>query len=339
MTDVDDKTAPLGSLGLGAETDRAPNSGLLGQLVDSDVETDELRLLDPSEIRARRRPRAILVVWAWELACSLLIALPVHVWANKVWGTHPDGDAVLFQPGGHALLSWLGDDGPALSIVVRTTLVTLLVLGTLGQLVTGMLIASLASGRGRLGLAPKTSVTLRAGASTFLPFVGIGLIEGAAQGAVIGIGALVSSSVDRSLAPSLGDARSFAMRMVVLSLFVLVAAILGVVADLVRVAFGRRAVSAPPGARASFGEAVRVAVRTARHAIGRATLAWGWRAAIGVGLIWLGALAGDVTGARGGAFLWLLFVVHQLLLLLRATLRASWLANALRLVLRSGGTA
>src|SRR5690606_3936791 len=51
------------------------------------------------EVRARRRPVATLLVYFWELAWALLVAAPVHAWARRSWGTHPDGDAVLFRPG------------------------------------------------------------------------------------------------------------------------------------------------------------------------------------------------------------------------------------------------
>ena len=112
------------------------------------------RPLEPRQIRARRRPRAILFVWLWELVCALVIATPVHAWARAVWGAHPDGDAVLFRPGGHALLTWLADAGPALGIVVRTTFLLLIVLGILGQIVTGTLVALLAPGTGARGPAP-----------------------------------------------------------------------------------------------------------------------------------------------------------------------------------------
>ncbi|MDF2697380.1 MAG: hypothetical protein K0S65_5763, partial [Labilithrix sp.] len=77
--------------------------------------------LEPTRIRARRRPGMVLFVWAWELVCAFFIATPVHAFAKAVWGSHPDGDAVVFRPGGRSLLTWLGDEGPALAVVLRTT--------------------------------------------------------------------------------------------------------------------------------------------------------------------------------------------------------------------------
>lgn len=297
---------------------------------------DEVRPLAVGEIRARRRPRAVFFVWAWELACVLFIATPVHAWAARVWGTHPDGDAVLFHPGGHALLSWLGDDTSALAVVTRTSFLGFVIFGVLGQIVTGALVAALATGVGNDGRAPPTSFALRSGAAAFYPLLGIGVTAGAIQGLLIGVGLFVSSALDHGLQADLGDARAFTVRLVALALFIVLVLIVGVVADLARVSVARAVAidvrRLPMGRR--MRDAAIMALLTARQAIGRASFAWGWRAAIALALVYVGSLAGDAVGDRVGGTLWLLFFVHQLIILGRAGLRASWLANALRLVLR-----
>jgi len=313
-----------------------PETGAPSTRDDRDhADDDTLRALEPDEIRARRRPRAILFVWAWELACAFLIATPIHSWAKSVWGAHPDGDAVLFRPGGHALLSWLGDDGPALGIVFRTTLIALAVFGVLGQIITGALVASLATGLGKRGRPPSMTLSLRAGIRAFFPLLGVGVLAGALEGSILGIGLAVSSSTDHALQASLGDARAFTARLAVLALFAGVALIVGIIADLARVAVARDIALAgdrPAPMLRSMRDGLVAAASTTRRAIGRATLAWGWRTVLSLALIWIGARAGDIAGGRGGGALWLLFVVHQLVILARAGLRASWLANALRLV-------
>ncbi len=301
------------------------------------VGTEMPRLLEPSEIRARRRPRAILLVWIWELACALLVAAPVHAWAKSVWGAHPDGDSVLFRPGGADLLTWLTDSGPALAIVARTTFFMLVVFGLLGQIVTGALVAFLATGTGTRGHAPPASFALRAGGASFFPLLGIGVVFGAIEAFVLGIGLAVSSALDNALDERLGDARSFTVHAVVLVLFVLVALMVGVIADLARVTIARdMAMSGdrPITMRRAMRDGLVSAVTTARRALGRASLAWGWRALLSIAFVYVGALAGDAVGGRGGGALWLLFFGHQLIVLARAALRASWLANALRLVAR-----
>lgn len=293
------------------------------------------RLLESHEIRARRRPRAILFVWIWELASALLLAAPVHAWAKNVWGAHPDGDAVLFRPGGHELLTWLAGDSAALAIVVRTTFLLLVVFGLLGQFITGTLVAFLSTGTGREGRSPPASFALRAGAGAFFPLIGTGIVFGAIEGFILGIGLFASSGVDHALQGRLGDASSFTARLVVLALFGLAALVVGVVADLARVTIARDVATnleQPVSMRRAMRDGIVSATTTARRAIGRAFLAWGWRAALSMGLVYAGALAGGVVGGRGGGAIWLLFVVHQAIVLARVGLRASWLANALRLV-------
>ncbi len=106
-----------------------------------------MRPLDPSAMHARKRPVAIAMMFAAELAWALVVATPVHEWAKRAWGAHPDGDAVLFAPGGRDLLMWLGQEDAGLSVTARTTLVLLVVGAVLLQLPFGALVASLAFGR------------------------------------------------------------------------------------------------------------------------------------------------------------------------------------------------
>ena len=151
------------------------------------------------------------------------------------------------------------------------------------------------------------------------------------------MGLFASSGIDHALQPRIGDAHAFTARLVVLGLFVLVTLLVGVIADLARVTIVRDVAMSedrPVSMRRAMRDGVVSAMTTARRALGRAALGWGWRAALSIALVYAGALAGDVVGGRGGGALWLLFVVHQLIVLVRAGLRASWLANALRLVTR-----
>ena len=69
-----------------------------------------------------------------------------------------------------------------------------------------------------------------------------------------------------------------------------------------------------------------------------ASFGWGWRAALSVALLFVAARFGDMVGGRGDAMLWLLFGAHQLIAVARVSLRAAWLANALRLVVGTAPT-
>lgn len=297
-----------------------------------------VRVLDGAGLLRARRPGAIFLVWAFELVSAVLIASPLQAWASSVWGGHPDGDAVLFRPGGHALLTWLGEDSPVLPIITRTTLLSLLAFAVLGQIVSAAAIASLTTEDGE-GKPIGVGLSLRMGLSQFAAFFVLGALVNALEGFLLGVGLFVSSGLDHAF-QSGSDARGFTVRVVTLGLFVLLTLAAGVVFDLARVAVvraGAQDETLTTGQR--LREGLRLAARTAfaekGRGLGQAMLAWGWRTVIGLALVYVGSIAGDLTGERGGGALWLLFFVHQGILLARAALRTSWLANALRLVERS----
>jgi hypothetical protein len=317
---VAEETKPLGSVGSSAPK---ASSGMASSV---------MRVV--TEARARKRIRAIVLVWAFEFVCAFLIASPIQAWASSVWGGHPDGDAVLFRPGGHALLTWLGEDSPVLPIITKTTLLSILLFAVVGQIISAAAIASLAT-EDEEGKPTTISRSLRVGVSQFWAFFVIGILVNALEGFLLGIGLFVSSGLDHAFA-SAGDARAFTVRLVVLGFFVLLVLAAGVVADLARAAIVRAGAAdetTTTGQRLRDG--LRLAAQTATKGRGRglakAMLAWGWRAAIGLILIYVGSIAGDLTGERAGGALWLLFFVHQGILFARAALRTSWLANALRL--------
>jgi hypothetical protein len=290
--------------------------------------------LETAQIRARKRPRAVLVACMWELACGLFIATPVHAWARSTWGGHPDGDAVFFRPGGHALLSWLGERGAALPIVVKTSFVTMLGLAVLGQIVTVLLVASLATADDE-GRPLPLAASLRTGVAAFVPMLGIGVLAAVSEGFVLGLGLLAGAGLEHALQESIGDARAFTVQAVVVSLFAIAMSVVGVLADFARVAVARDAAMGEPGVKAGrrMRTGLGAALRATRRSLVRGSLAWAWRAALGFLLVYVGARAGDVAGGAGGIALWALFALHQVIVLARTALRASWLANALRLVL------
>jgi len=328
--------------------------------IPSSVST--LAPLAPADISARKRPLAVLFVFAAGLAWALLVASPVHAWAGRVWGAHPDGDGVLFAPGGRQLLIWLGQTDAALPVTARTTLLLLLVGAVLLQLPLGALLASLAFSRTapvpapaildpdtdldakpdgdepkpRLR-SPRVNTALQVGVAAFLPLCGLLALGTVAAIVVIGLGAIASSAVDHGLAERMGDARAFTLRLVTFALFLAIAAVIGVIVDLARAAVGRetgltaaRGTSSPAWSVMLRG--VRSALSVARRGLLRATLAWAWRAAIGVAMLIAGYYVAQLLGGRGGSSLTILFLVHQLIVLGRTAMRASWLAHAIALV-------
>ncbi len=325
--------------------------------------------LPPRSIHARKRPAAIVFVFLAEAAWALLVATPVHAWALRAWGNHPDGDAVLFIPGARDLMVWLGQNDAALAVTVRTAIVLLAVSAVLMQLPLAALVASLAFGRvmpaaseepgdasgenatseASPPAAPQESTpppamrslrlrgALQIGVSAFLPLAALLVIGSIASLVVLGLGGIAAAALDSAFTDSLGDARSFTLRVIVIAIFAAFAAVIGVVVDLARAAAVRESGLAAIEGTASPAwnvmlRALRIALKTSRFHLGAATLGWTARAVVGVALVAIGYVAADVLGGQGGLSLALLFAIHQAVALGRVALRASWMARAVALV-------
>jgi hypothetical protein len=200
----------------------------------------------------------------------------------------------------------------------------------------GALLASLAFSR-ETERAPRVKTALQVGVAAFLPLCGILALGTVAAIIVIALGAILSSAVDHGLAERLGDARAFTLRLVTFAFFLAIAAVVGVIMDLARAAIGRETGIAAARGRTSPAwsvmlRGIRSALSVARRGLLRATFAWAWRGAIGVALIAVGYYVAQLLGGRGGTSLTILFVVHQMIVLGRTALRASWLAHAITLV-------
>lgn len=306
-----------------------------------------------AEIRARRRPRALALVWLFELLAGFLLATPIHAWARRVWGSHPDGDAILFAPGGRALLTWLGEGDASLTIVTREVLVLLFVVGLASTIVLGAVVAMLATDAretdtideardGTLAAqldapsprirAVRTPFALATGLTAFLPSSAAAILFTVLQTAVLALGLAAATAIGSALAPGSGDARAFTWSLVVFVPFVAGALFVGVFSDVARVAIAR-GIATSDDARSGLGwlrHGLAVAFRTMRARGGSLFGGWAWRAAIALLLVVVGGWAGTRAGAAGGSLLLLLFAFHQLLVLGRAALRVSFLAQALR---------
>jgi hypothetical protein len=310
--------------------------------------------LSPSSILARKRPVAIASMFVAELAWALVVATPVHAWARHAWGSHPAGDSVLWLPGGRDLLMWLGQEDAGASVTARTMIVLLALGAVLMQLPLGALLASLAFGRetadapeadAPADAAPPAPVVRslrqvsawKVGVGAWLPLAGLLAFAVVLAIIVLSLGGIVASLVEHAVTDSLGDARAFTVKLVVLAVFGVLAAVLGVVVDLARAAVVREVGLATSSGTTAPGfnvmlRGVRTALGTARRSLRRATLGWASRAFVGVALVAIGYVAANVLGGRGGSALTGLFIVHQGVVVGRVALRASWLARALALV-------
>lgn len=284
-----------------------------------------------ADVRARRRIPAIVFVWLTELAFGLVVATPVHAWASRSWGAHPDGDAVLWRPGAFELMSWFGSDESALPTVFRSTAILIVAGAVLGQLLLGGLLASLALARedGRrlrltdaLGVAPRL----------FLPLSAVAVAAALVELTGLGIAGFGASLVGRALVARLGESPAFTVRVALFAVLALPVLVLGVTADFARAAVLYESVDdADAHSMAIAFRALKSAIRVARRRIAVGFAGWAGRALASLALVALGYVAADALGGLGGAALVALFAVHQAVVFGRAALRASWLAQALRL--------
>jgi hypothetical protein len=126
------------------------------------------------------------------------------------------------------------------------------------------------------------------------------------------------------LESSLGEARAQQIAAATTVLLLLPTLVAGVVHDLARAAAIRFEVNAT--------RALRLALNALGHGMLASLWSWGWRNAIAWTPVAMGALLAGRLGGRAGGALFALAILHQLVVLARVALRASWLAKAMRLV-------
>ncbi|MGZ3420339.1 MAG: hypothetical protein ACXVEF_10765 [Polyangiales bacterium] len=270
-------------------------------------------------ISARRRPTLIFGVFIVEAIAAWVLAAPWAETVSSVVGAHPDGDRAVFWRGGMPLLLDLQKRiGPIASGLVGATAIGLAVYAVFGVFLRGMMLASLSdeSGDGDVRRA------IARGTDTFFRLLAIGAMSVFFAVAVVVLVGIVPAYAI-SARTELWDPRraAFATALPVLVALVLLAFVFSAT-DLARARVttqDQRAI-----------DAVADTVRDRRSI--RSLLALSvprWVASFGL-LGWAAAFSTHSSSVAA------IFVVHQLVALLRVGLRASVLARALRLVPREG---
>ncbi|MGH7271450.1 MAG: hypothetical protein ACREJ3_13555 [Polyangiaceae bacterium] len=273
-------------------------------------------------IRARLHPWAILGVAAWQSVLALIGAYPAASLARAAYGNAPEGDAALWQPGGHALLDALVREAHGVSAALSEAALVL-VAGAIAGLVplAALLVAMGYSGEGRQALdgAEIAHAAARSLRPLALLFAAVTAIEVIA----IVMAVVAYEVVDSLLYSSLGEAHAQIAGALFAAPALASVVVLVVVHDL-----SRTAVVAQRATAFRSWLAGAAAFRAAPLAL---TWSWAWREGASVPLIVaIAALAGRI-GGRGGLALLVLGALHQSVIVARAALRASWLARALRL--------
>jgi hypothetical protein len=277
-------------------------------------------------IRARRRPGALILLWAWRYFAAWLIATPiVDAIAATGIGRHPRGDAPLFEPGGLYLFEVARLLLNALSAVAETTVMLLMVAGFAGLVPLAALLVAL-SHEGRLRFLPWATRAIA-------HFPAFALLCGAtwlAQGAILVVAALIFSGVRAALGPRVEERTADLSALAAGGAVLLSAILLSVLHDLARAAVVRRELRA--------GAALALGVRVAKHRAGKTAIAWLGPAVLSLLSVVVAALLVDRLAVdRGGSGrVTSAWIVHQLAALALVALRAAWLSAALRLVDAAG---
>ena len=283
----------------------------------------KLLLLPTDAMRARRRPQAILWMWAFKLALSLAVAWPAARAVGVAVGSHPSGDAAFFAEGGYALLEWLSREAStrgALAALLGAVTVVGIALGVV-PLVAAIAAMAYTTPEGRAPTARQLASRVVAAVWPVFGLLGLATLT---EALLVGLAFAVATGTRGGLVQWLGEARGEQSLIVLLMPIAALAALVGVLQDLARVSVVRF--------EAGAFDAIKIAWRAYRARPVAALWAWLWRSLVGLLLIGLGAVASARLGGRPGGALVTLAALHQLVSLSCVALRASWLARALRAV-------
>ena len=299
-----------------------------------------LLLVSNDAMRARRRPVAVFVYYIYQLLVSVVLAWPISRGLAATFGGHPRGDAVLFDGGGWALLAL----GPAYGRVAPALwgfVLLLMIFGAvLGLAPLAALLASISHATPELR-APRPRHLGPYVVATFGPLVYLLALGSALELALIAIALWAFNAASGWAEPRWGEARGDQVGALACALVLLLAMMAAVIHDLARASLVRYRTR-------TFG-AIRAALLVFRRAPFRVLWSWMWRGAISLALVVGVALVVPAFGARVGgsaaggtpqtaalASLVAIAALHQLVVISRTALRASWLARALRAADRFG---
>ena len=284
---------------------------------------ERIVLLGNASIRARRRPRAVLFVWLYEVFVGVVLAAPIASYVKSVYGAHPDGDAPLYDGNGLELLSLLGDARHAISAFLSYGALVLLIAYIIAVVPLALLLMSVAYTTADLRAPPLRHLWPRV-VPSIPPLLALLAVMTIAIGILGAVAIFAGSRVASALANSMGDARSDQIGAAATLVFLLGAASAGVVHDLARAAVVRF--------RQTGWGALKMGARTFARRPARLLWSWMWRSGASLVPVIAAAAVSTRVSARSGVALFALFLLHQAVILARVALRASWLAKAMRSV-------
>ena len=267
-----------------------------------------------------RRPLEVTIYFASHVTAALVLALPTTALvAGTGVGRFPEGDRLLFQPGGVVLTEVVRAITPALSAQAVSSLVVATLVSVLLLLPHAALLVSLSAVR-----EPQAAVWGRAvGHLPSLVWLsGVALL---AQ-AIMAFGMLTLAGTLRDALGSVTTRTADLAYVAVLALALLATVAIGLVRDLGRAA----AVTGSPDSKTALLHGLRAFARTP----GRSLLGWGAPAAAGLALVAVGAiLTSALDVARPGTWrVAVVALVHQAIAYALCFCRAFWLSASIAIV-------
>jgi hypothetical protein len=277
--------------------------------------------LTAESVRARRRPGVVLAMWAWEVSLGVLLGSSISSVASGAYGRHPQGDAPLWSPGGLDLLDLARHSLAARGPLLCSVLVVVTAARLLGLLPSAACFAELTFAT-RARRAPPLRDALSLGAQALLASFQLEIFTLALQFATALVGmalaAAVSSWATADAGVRAGDLAATAVGLIALG----AATVVGVVGELAR------------GAVVRWDAGAVVAAKRAVECFAgrpvRWTASYAWRAMASWVPIAIGAWLAGKVGGRGGVALVVLAGFHQVVVLARGAIRASWMSRVLR---------
>ena len=284
-----------------------------------------LLLVSNDAMRARTRPVAVLGYHAYQLVLSALVAWPVSRELASIFGGHPRGDDVLFDPGGWALFA-LQRPYDRIAPGLSSMLLLLVCVGAaVGLAPLAALMTSLSHATSDTR-APRPRHLAPYVVASFRPLLGLFVLATALELALMLAAMWAYGAASGALVGRWGDARAAELGVLAFLLVMVVLSVVAVLHDLARAALIRF--------RRGSGQAMRAALSTFRQSSLRVWWSWAWRGLVRAALVgvvgWV-LLRPPLTHGTTRTFI-AIVSLHQLVALSRTALRASWLARALRAV-------
>ena len=285
-----------------------------------------LLLVSNDAMRGRRRPAAVVAYHTYRLIVSLVVAWPISRTLATLYGGHPRGDGVLFDDGGWALLALQsGYRGVSPALWGLVTIVTV-VAAVVGVVPLAGLLASISHATPETR-APRPRHLAPYVVAAFGPLVYLLALAAALERWLAAVAAWTFGAVSGWAEPRWGEAAGDQIGAAACALVLVLVAVVSVVHDLASASVVRYRVKTIGAIRAASLAFWRVPFRL--------LWSWAWRGVIAIALVVVVALVVPRLGSRAASLL-AIAALHQLVVLARAALRASWLARALRAADRFG---